>query len=383
MGNEEKEYKGYFHPWKGTHYKDGINGTTILVIGVQHWCDPSYWYCEEKTPHECLKKRDRTCTVWNRHKYEENEKCYEWINEENKTMPSCPLALLDERSQYKCKDKERDECLNDKFRFLHCETKISIYEHIRNQGKRKRAQIFVCLSDALTTLFPNELKEEEKKEYYFDRIVFANYIQHYTLFFYRYGELNPDELKKDPDKDKEGFKRNFELFENGPDLIIVLQEKIILEKVKKISIVKNNYVHLEKKDELKSFYILAKRGSKLYSKYVNDDTDNFIKHYTQKWKKKGSTTHDIEMLAQFLYDFYKKVSTKKSMKAIREQIVKQCPSEIQEDYYNKKNGDFNDNIFRTNKNKSTYTTDEIANEIDNIKNKYNKYINGDLNEVSE
>ena len=34
MGNEEKEYKGYFHPWKGTHSEDGIIGTTILIIGV-------------------------------------------------------------------------------------------------------------------------------------------------------------------------------------------------------------------------------------------------------------------------------------------------------------------------------------------------------------
>ena len=53
MGNEEKEYKGYFHPWKGTHSEDGIIGTTILIIGVQHWCDPEFWNCkEDKAPHK-------------------------------------------------------------------------------------------------------------------------------------------------------------------------------------------------------------------------------------------------------------------------------------------------------------------------------------------
>lgn len=373
MGNKKKGYNGYFHPWVGTHYEEGINETTILVIGVQHWCDPSFWHCTEKTPHNCLNERDTTCTVWNRKK--------------NEKMKLCPLKEVCQKKKDNGKLELPDEgCLVGDFRYLHCETKISTYDHIEGNETTKRAKVFIYLSDALNTLFKKKLKgleEKERKRYCFDRIVFSNYIQHYTLFYYRYGELNPDELKKDPDKDKEGFKRNFELFENDPDLIIVLQEKIILEKVKKISIVKNNYVHLEKKDEPKSFYVLAKRGSKLYSEYVNDDTDNFIKYYTKEWKKKGSTTHDIEMLAQFLYDFYKKVSTKKSMKAIREQIVKQCPPEIQEDYYNKENGDFNDNIFRTNKNKSTYTTDEIANEIDNIKNEYNKYINGDLNEVSE
>lgn len=345
MGNEEKEYKGYFHPWKGTHYEDGINGTTILIIGVQHWCDPSYWYCEEKTPHECLKKRDRTCTVWNRHKYEENEKCYEWVNEKNKTMPRCPLAL-DEKSKYNCKDKGRNLCLFGGFRFLHCETKISIYEHIRNQGKRKRAQIFVCLSDALTTLFPNELKEEEKKEYYFDRIVFANYIQHYTKF-YQYGSLDDNELGLNPANDKKGFERNFRLFgEKGPDVIIVLQNEKILKEVESIlneRYKKKHYMHLQEKDRPEYYYVWAQSSSKFYKQY-RDGIKDFIKIYINdildKEHEKKEITRLIEALVSFLLkkDDYKL----KSRRSLEQMIVDKCSSKKL--YY--KDGKFNDQPFR-------------------------------------
>ena len=60
----------YFDPWVGENYeKSGINGDKILVIGLQHWCDPSFWKCDCKNPYKCLDERDRECVVW-------NAKCY-------------------------------------------------------------------------------------------------------------------------------------------------------------------------------------------------------------------------------------------------------------------------------------------------------------------
>ena len=145
----------YFKPWKGIDYKEGIKGNTILAIGVQHWCDPSYWHCEEKTPYDCLKNRDKTCTVWNKKR--------------NKEMLLCPLKEVCENRKDKPKPEKDGCCLEGDFRFLHCETKIAIYDHIHNQQKTKRAQVFECLIDALTSLFENS-----KNSNYFDKIVFSN-----------------------------------------------------------------------------------------------------------------------------------------------------------------------------------------------------------------
>lgn len=344
----------YFKPWKGTDYKEGIKGNTILVIGVQHWCDPSSWNCEEKTPHDCLKKRDKTCTVWNK--------------KTNKEMELCPLKEICQKNKDNGVLKLSDEgCLEGDFRFLHCETKIAIYDHLHN--KIKRAQVFECLIDALTSLFGNSGNSN-----YFDKIVFSNYIQHYTEF-YRNGRLNPEELKLTPETDKYRFKECLKLFENQkPDVIIVLQEEKILEKIKEI--VKESYVHLDLKDEPKSFYILASRQSQLYKKSYIDEINNFIKYHTQNWTKKGSTTRDIEVLALFIETYIYKEDNK-SMKEIRKQIVELCPLEIKTSYY--KNGDFNDEKLRyisSNKNKTPITKEQI----DEIKRKYDEYKTGSKSE---
>ena len=345
MGNEEKEYKGYFHPWKGTHSEDGIIGTTILIIGVQHWCDPEFWNCKEDkaphkclekqdeytNPHECLKKRDQTCTVWNKTK--------------NKEMKLCPLKAVCQEKKDNGGLKLPDErCLVGDFRYLHCETKISTYDHIK--GNIKRAQVFECLSDALNTLLKKELKglkEEEK----FERIVFANYIQHYTKF-YRCGRLDDNELGVNPANDKKGFERNFRLFgEKGPDVIIVLQNEKILKEVESIlneRYKKKHYIHLQEKDRPEYYYVLAQISSKFYKQY-RDGIENFIENYVDeeltKEHEKKKITRMIEALVLFLLkkDDYKL----KSRRSLEQMIVDKCSS-YKDLYY--KDGKFNDQPFR-------------------------------------
>lgn len=349
MGNEEKEYKGYFHPWIGTHYyPKGINGTTILVIGVQHWCDPEVWNCKEDkaphkclekqdeytNPHECLKKRDRTCTAWNRTKNEE--------------MELCPLKAVCQNKKDNGKLKLPDEgCLVKDFRYLHCETKISTYDHIK--GKIKRAQVFECLSDALNTLFKEELKgleEKERKRYYFERIVFANYIQHYTKF-YRCGRLDDNELGVNPANDKKGFEHNFKLFrEKGPDIIIVLQNEKILKEVESIlkeKYKKKYYIHLQRKDRPEYYYVLAQSSSKFYKQY-KDGIEDFIEFYVNKTLNKECEKKKITRWTEALVSFLLKEDDYKSKSRIslEQMIVDKCSSK--DLYY--KDGKFYDQPFR-------------------------------------
>ena len=311
----------FFSPWIGKDYKEGIEGNTILIIGVQHWCDPSYWECPQKTPRDCLSKRDKTCFVW------------------KGKSPNCPL-------HNECTDKEKDDCLIGSFRFLHCETKISIHDHIYGTEKTKRTEIFTLVFDALKKVFCNSLKkiseiEKEKsildllpedlkpkeKERYWNRVVFTNYIQHYTRLLSA-GRLAPTELKETPEIDKEGIKRCFNLFEKKrPDIIIVLKEKEIYTKVYHLDIVKESgYLPLEKyHDELGRFYVLTIPSSDIYRK--TPQIKDFIKDYINKCPKiKSSDILELE-------DFLEKKKFGKNKKERRKYIVDLLPPEFCNKYY--------------------------------------------------
>lgn len=227
--------KKYFDPWIGRKYKEGIKGNTILIVGVQHWCDPSYWNCTEECPRECLQKRDKACTVWNREKYKKNEIKSVWIKEKGNTMPRCPLYES-------CDSEDKHDCLSNGFRFLHCETKISVYDHITGKEKTKRTDIFALVFESLVKIFrgalittchiknpdriidllPEDLSTDERNGYW-ERIVFTNYIQHYTKLLSG-NRLDLKELEYDTKTDKNGIERCLELFKNKPDVIIILKE---------------------------------------------------------------------------------------------------------------------------------------------------------------
>lgn len=169
--------KIYFDPWVGDNYESGIKGDKILVIGLQHWCDPSHWRCN-KDPHECLDERDSECTVWNARRYrsknlnENDEKPSGWEYLDNK-MPNCPIENCNERN--KCNGTETN---GSRFRYLHCETKIAIYDHIKDQERAKRASIFGAVLTALEELY--SINFENSKKNCWNSIAFTNFIQHYT-----------------------------------------------------------------------------------------------------------------------------------------------------------------------------------------------------------
>ena len=344
-----------FDPWIGEFYREGIERNTILIVGVQHWCDPKFWNCKED-PHECLEKRNNKCTVWNTEEYQSNGKCHEWANENNK-VELCPLYE-------ECKSKNRITCLHNGVRLLQCETKISIHDHIDDKEKRKRARVFALVFDALKNLFeealsapPFNIKREEtsvtalnpiQKRGYWNRIVFTNFIQHYTKYW-NYGELNPEELKYEPEKNQKAFDKCIkEFLSSYPDVIVVLQESKIFKIIK--GILGNKYIYLEEKSKARAFYILAKPSSSLYKKTKNENRDkriDFIRYCVQNFKGKR-ITRQIEILTRFLAELEEKQIGKSNLKQIREEILDSCPNEIKEQFYiidkdgNKK---FNHNTF--------------------------------------
>lgn len=335
--------KKYFDPWIGRNYEEGIKGNTILIVGVQHWCDPSYWSCNEKCPRECLQKRDKACTVWNRKEYAKNDIKGTWIKEKGgNTMPRCPLYES-------CNSKDRDDCSPDgfsEFRFLHCETKISVYDHIKGKERTKRTDIFALVFESLVKIFgsalrkecniedsnksiidltPEKLKEDEKKGYW-NRIVFTNYIQHYTELLSG-NRLDPEELKYTPETDKNGIERCLKKFkDNKPDVIIILKEKEIYKRVF-LQVKEIGYVPLKRFNVSGKFYVLAKTSSNLYQSSPN--MEDFIKYCIDKWNGNIKTSHIVK-LAYYLEHEHK---WKKTAKDRYEGIVKLCPIDIQKEYY--------------------------------------------------
>ena len=371
-----------FDPWIGKDYKEGIDGNTILVVGVQHWCDPKFWNCEEANPHECLENRNNKCTVWNTKAYQDNGRCHEWANYNNR-VELCPLYE-------KCESKDKSDCLNKGLRLLQCETKISVHDHIEDKEKRKRARVFALVFDVLKNLFeealtalPFNIKRKEtnvsaltpiQKRNYWNRIVFTNFIQHYTEYW-NYGELNPKELKYEPEKNQKAFDKCMKEFPSGsPDVIVVLQEPQIFKIIK--GILGNKYIYLEEKSEARAFYILAKPSSPLYKKTKNEDKDkrnNFIRYCVQDFKGKR-ISRQIEILTRFLYELEKKQTGTSNLKQIREEILDCCSNEIKEQFYicdkdgNKK---INHNTF----NSLVKHTPIKEKERTKINNKYKEYFN--------
>ena len=272
-----KQFK-QFDPWEGKNYKVGIEGNTVFIVGVQHWCDPKFWNCKEENPHKCLEERNDKCTVWDTERYQKNGKCHEWDNN-HKIVERCPLYKKCKLS-VKCQSKDDEEPYSNSMnRLLQCETNISVYDHIEGKEKRQRAKVFAFIFDALQNLFgkaltkaPFNIKEETRvselnsaqKRSYWNCIIFSNYIQHYTLYW-NYGELNPKELDIEPEKNDKVFEECMKKFPSEePDVIIVLQEPSIFRKIK--GILGNKYIHLKEKSRTGAFYILAKPSSSLYKK---------------------------------------------------------------------------------------------------------------------
>ena len=339
----------YFKPWIGKEYRNGIGGNTILVIGVQHWCDPNFWGCK-KTPHECLEKRDDACPAWN------NEECRESL-------------------RAKCKDY-MNKCSGN-HRFLHCETRISVNDHIQSKERTKRTGIFLSIYDALNHLFKKEMDKmcqgndpvlltPEQKKSYWNRIVFFNYIQHYTLF-YRTDGLNYEELDKNPTYDEKIFKLNLDLFPNKcPDVIIVMQERKIFDKINSI-LNKQNYLYIKKLSKEKYYYVMSHLGSKFQQKYANS-IDEFIQYCIKGWKNDSSIARKIKVLKECLNEEKRKGNIDKGKKFTSDYIINFFP----EGFLQKDNSK---RPLRTRVNEVDKTTPTYKKEYENIQKEFENFYN--------
>lgn len=349
--------KVYFDPWVGDNYKDGIKGDKILVIGLQHWCDPKYWNCD-KDPHKCLDERDSTCTVWNAECYrpknsdknlDENAQKpsgWEHLGEKNDMMPNCPI--LEECNK-------RNECNGTKdntprLRYLHCETKISVYDHINGQERAQRASIFGAVLAALEELYSIKFENKEANISYdkkkcWNSIAFTNFIQHYT----KIDSKNPNRININHELTKVLSEKNSEALEylisdskkkhkylkGTPSVIIALN----INK-KTMSIIKGicgkDYVECENIPIMTpmggtfAFTVFALRDSFLYKK-IKNDLEAFVDNYVienlqvdmdRKDLKitKSEIARKIQALAEFLKE-QKELEDKKVSK-YRNDILK-------------------------------------------------------------
>ena len=224
----------------------------------------------------------------------------------------------------------------------------------------KRASVFRLTYEALKKLFPKEdfsrkkfekLIEIDKKDYW-NRIVFTNYIQHYTAY-QEGGVLDVDELGKTEETDKENLQKCMSLFDNEqPDYIIVLNEEEVFNSIKEIL---GQYNLNKNQSKPNCFYVLSRCSDECEEKYDDEILNEFIKYYVNNWE--GITREDtmkIETLVTFIQPKYR---GKYSLKKLREKIVKsiigfykdnnqqQEAQEMKDKYY--KENVFNSNKFET------------------------------------
>lgn len=329
----------FFDPWIGNNYESGLKGDRILVIGFQHWCDPTYWKCDQN-PHECLDKRDSKCTVWNAKCYRpkelnENDKKpsgWEYLN--NDIMPNCPIENCNERS--KCTGTESN---SPRFRYLHCETKISIYNHINNQERTKRASIFGAILLALEELYSIGFQNKKKC---WNSIAFANFIQHYT----KIDNENPnridinEELQIKAEKNSVAleylFKKNKSYLKPIPNIIIVLKlNKTTMSLIKNIC--SDQYFECKHISIMTpmggtfTFSVFATKDSYLYKK-IKKDLKAFVDYYLCKKlqvntdngdlkTRKSDIARKIQALAEFLKEHKNGIESKPLYK-YRDDILK-------------------------------------------------------------
>lgn len=277
--------KVYFDPWVGDNYESGINGDKILVIGLQHWCDPLHWNCN-KDPHKCLDERDCTCTVWNSEEYNKTEEKVAWKHTSDNDLPTeCPLrnkCKEEVPEEYRVKnDEERElKCYRGRFRYLHCETKISVYDHINDQERAQRASIFGAVLTALGELY-FDFKNNKKK--FWNSIAFTNFIQHYT----KIDNKNPNRIDINKEltevlSEKNSVALQHHIKKLKPKVIIALKIDKITSLIK--AIYRDKYVECKNISIMTpmggtfTFTVFALKESYLYKK-IKQDWKTFVDNY--------------------------------------------------------------------------------------------------------
>ena len=394
-----------FDPWVGDQYINGIDRNKVMVVGIRHWCNPSARNCSISDPKRCLNDRDTTCTIWNKDRYQK-DKGIGWQHTDDNTMQKCPLyekckPEVDAEIEKNGDEEGKSGCILGNFRFLHCETKISVDDYVHDRGIAQRTKIFDDTIKALKCLFPRATKPNKE---YWNYIIFANFIQHYTNVRVNLAK----ELKKTPKKDKEALFSIIKTY--SPDLIIILHEdqgctdniqsdmnsvaKLVSNRIKWIWSKNNNedlfknFMFYDNDDLSESLHIsscafslLVRKNSNWWNKKKellsdkHEFLDAFITEYLEQeknymsrspknWKKK------IEILTRFTVNEY----GKGQLEDIRNKIVEKCTIKIPEGYKNDE-GNLNHDKFKDLYRKNREMYDD---ELEDMKIVYSEFISSKI-----
>lgn len=364
----------YFDPWVGENYeKSGINGDKILVIGLQHWCDPSFWKCDCKNPYKCLDERDRECVVWNAKCYRSEDmdenvqkpSGWEYLGKGKDIMPNCPIENCNERN--KCNGTETND---PRLRYLHCETKISVYNHINNQERSKRASIFGAVLSALERLYPfdsnnKETKIPHDKNEWWNCIAFTNFIQHYTWI----DNKNPNRIDIKSELQIQSEKNSEALYHYIDEILkpnVIIALKIDLKEYKITSLIKgkyrNQYIECDNIPIITpmggtfTFSVFAKKKSYLY-KNIKQNLKTFVDNYIREnlqikmgngGLKKSDIARKIQALAEFLKEqegIKSKWVSKYRDNILKNENINECIRKkfyLDNNYEHQKTSEFND-----------------------------------------
>ena len=270
-----KDINGFF-PWIGINYEDIHNENPcssntylkdkIFFIGPQHWCRPSQFGCDviEGEVKNCLKERNADCKEW--HKNDVTKICP--LREEENTC-WCPAQSS---------TKLREKCGYGLKPLLQCETRISITHHIKCKEITHRQDVFFIVYEFLRANYSDQMKKikgleelpdaddltPDKRKNYWNQIAFMNYVQHYTIPI-KNTWLNIKELDySEGNKDKKVFRRYIRSC--SPDVIVILKEKVIKEKVEKYDLkgLRKKYYYQASLSKDNLYYVFCTEKSQLY-----------------------------------------------------------------------------------------------------------------------
>lgn len=161
---------------------------------------------------------------------------------------------------------------------MQCETRISITHHIKCKEITHRQDVFFIVYEFLRANYSDQMKKikgleelpdaddltPDKRKKYWNQIAFMNYVQHYTIPI-KNTWLNIKELEYTEKKDKNIFRRYIKHLDYSPDVIVILKEKVIKEKVEEnLKDLQKEYYYQASLSKDNLYYVFCTEKSQLY-----------------------------------------------------------------------------------------------------------------------
>lgn len=276
------------------YFKEKIDKDSFLFVGGHHHCMLSNRVQKYKcTKNKCSVNDNIVCTYYEK---------------------KCPLFndcyKLTNNPKYKETFNLKDEYINlIKYKFdenkckmrinLSCETRYSIHDYVNNYKERTPNFIFKNIEEVR-----RKLKIEKDKIEFYKYLAFVNFVQEITTN----EENDPEKIEPeylDNVGNMPGFKRNFNLLE--PSVIIVLRFNKIKDKILfELNNIEDPFIELSTLSENDKYYVLARKSSQLYQKYMSGEIlskySNFIEKVRNVCKKDGKRTYkDKEIVGVIAY----------------------------------------------------------------------------------